>query len=479
MPQTALTNEPLAFEPMQLNEKLAFLACYSHYVIALQCEHQDQQALDLFKASSDVCPAVLVQAEELPQFPAELFELIAAKFGLQLENPELGLSQWVRAEPARPLVIITGCERLNDKVLTAICGLASRAGLGLTLFSRTGLAKKLDPAVANVLHTTVKKLQSRDIKQLLHRRAQSDVRLSEADIQSVVEQSRGSVQKADGLLAELMTAERKNLGLPLAHMSMLILFIAIVIGAFMMIPSEDTVSRELAVTPTPLSGSIEEMQQVSTRAPERASITGIAQSGDVRPAQASRETTAITVESTRPRGLDAATSSDVPAQAQVSSAERVQSEAPLVESGPVVAESDVSDALAADVRPDKTPIVLETADPNAWVNRLPATSAGVIRQPVDGYQTQGEWLLAADSSAYTLQIMGSHDESRIKAFMSAHPDYEHFGYFETRHLNQPWFVLTYGRYPDRNAAVDAITRLPAPLKAQKPWARGVNTVRGG
>lgn len=474
-PQTAM--DPLAFEPIQLNEKLAFLACYSHYIIALQSDQQDQQAADLYRASREVCPVILLGARDLPQFPAEQYASLAQAFGLQTDAPEKALGQFVESETARPLVILTGCESMDARQLASMCGLASRLGLGLTLFSRTNLTRKIDPALGNVLHTTVRKLDSRDIKQLLYRRAQPEVRLSDSDLQTVVEKSRGNLNKADSLLTEMMSREQKNLGLPLAHMSMLILFLGLVVGGFLMIPSDDVVTTEVVVQPK----NSESINRISTKAPDTTRLTEVTQG--ISNTAASGNT------------LAAGHSTEKLAPAPVSDTQRVAEPRNQVTEPEPNSLSEQQTPVAS----TPPPIVLDSVDPNAWINDLPATAAGssapvrtsTLSSPAavrddaaygstqNPGQSQGEWLLSADPSAYTLQIMGSHDESRIRAFMASHPYHDEFGYFETRHLNQPWFVLTYGRYPNRDAAVTAIDGLSARLKAQKPWARGVKTVRGG
>lgn len=460
----------LELEPIKLSDKLAFLACYSQYVIALQSQHQEQQALQLFNACNDVCPVAVMAAADLGEGLTDLYVAVNHGFGVTADNPEAGLAQFVRSQTVRPLLILTGCEHVAERQLAMICALAGKLGFGLTLFSQTSLARKLGERVNNVLHTTVRKLDARDVKQLLHQRARQEVKVSDSDIDRVLSESQSDLQKADSLLAELTTIERRNLGLPLAHMSMLILFLAVVVGGFALIPKDNTAIQTVAIAPKHPG---DEVEQVSTRANANAPLIN-----------KGAGTSAVTDD-----GPEADQQSMVTSMVTKPEPAALAKDPAVEENLPQPKPEPVQEAIAKEL---SAPVQLANEDPNAWINNLPATAAGTRRTtsqltPIEpGRQlqrevsalTQAAWLQQADPAAYTLQILGSHDEGSIRTFMAKHPGLEHFGYFETRHLNQPWFVLTYGRYADRDAAVNAIPQLEAALRAQKPWARGVRTIRG-
>ncbi len=439
--QTA--SQAMAFEPMELGEKLSFLACYSRYIIALQSEHQEQQALELYNASSEVCEVIVMAGSELPVRATDQYSELAAAFGLATDrHPDAVLAEFVDTQMVRPLVILTGCDQMTDEQLVNAYALADRTGIGLTLFSKVSLkTRRASRNAGHVLHTTVRKLNSRDVKQLLRRKVRDDVQVSEQDIQSVIDRSKGNVDKADAILSEIVSTERKNLGLPLAHMSMVILFLVVAVGGFVFIPESSTVEIQADLQPK-VTG--ESLNRVSTKREDRfASLT------DVEPEK---------VEVAAPKSHTMVT-------------DPVVEEEVVSEPIPEVAETPIVDTSVIE---KSGPIQIATADPNAWINSLPATASGggqVISS------SQRDWLASAPGSAYTLQIIGSHDESRIVAFMEQYPALEEFGYFETSHRNQPWFVLTYGRYDDRDAAVLAINDLILPLREQKPWARGVASIR--
>lgn len=446
MPNPQTADVALAFEPIELNDKLAFLACYSRYVIALQAESPHNLAQELADTCEEICPVLLISGDKLASNPASLYETLATGFGLASSHGEKALVELVRSVPVRPLVIVSRAEQLEQRQLTLISGIAAQTGLGLLLLSRNSLQRKMSAFSDNVLHTTVNKLNARDVKQLLHRRVNPSLKVSELDIHRVLNESRGDLQRADSLVQDLIVSERRHLGLPLVHMSMLILFVGLVIGGFLLIPGGETEVKPIALSPKPVP---EPMAQVSSRGQDEPPLKNAGQY-DESPAE-ERPVSQVKVSAsptTEPDDRD----------------ELAGAQTPRDSIKPGIAE----------------PIVLDSADPNAWINNLPATAAGSREEssPTQGVN-QADWLLTATDTAYTLQILGSFDESRILAFMDANPGYGDYGYFETRHLNQPWFVLTYGRYMDREAALRAIQELPFALKAQKPWARGVKTIRGG
>ena len=392
---------PVTFDPLDLADKLAFLACYSHHTIALQSDQQEHQAGELYQACQDVCQTVLLSAPELPTQVSEQHSKIAEAFGLRVDlYPEMALSDFVAAQPVRPLLILTHCDRMSETQLANVFGLADRTGLGLTLFSGVSLkSRKASQRATNILHTSVRQLMNRDVKQLLRQRAKQEVQLSESDIQKVLDRSRGNLDKADAMVSELVTSQQDQLGLPLAHMSMVVLFLAVAVGAFVMAPGQegDLVSAPVALEVTPAN-------RVSTRRED--GYSSLTTDQDDKSVASS------------PAIEPVVTASNLVAQVPASTAS-----APLDEGLGVIV-VDVAPSLAA---PETTsleeslsragPVQLVSPDPNAWINNLPATASGSLNLAAAPDLSQREWLTSAPNSAYTLQIIGSHDESRIVQFM--------------------------------------------------------------
>lgn len=87
-------------------------------------------------------------------------------------------------------------------------------------------------------------------------------------------------------------------------------------------------------------------------------------------------------------------------------------------------------------------------------------------------------LMAKPKEHFTLQMMGSLDESSVKNFIQAQTiNPSSFSYFEGRYKGQPWYVVVYGDYSDRDKALEAVQNLPESLRKQRPWARNFLSVQ--
>ena len=92
---------------------------------------------------------------------------------------------------------------------------------------------------------------------------------------------------------------------------------------------------------------------------------------------------------------------------------------------------------------------------------------------------QRAWPLGLPDDHYVLQLMGSRERAAVDRLEARQDLAAPTGVVELVHEGRPWFVLLHGDYPDRDAAIAAIRRLPPALRALKPWARSVASVRAG
>lgn len=86
-------------------------------------------------------------------------------------------------------------------------------------------------------------------------------------------------------------------------------------------------------------------------------------------------------------------------------------------------------------------------------------------------------LMAKPPQHFTLQMMGSLDENSVRSFIQSQSRPADFSYFEGRYQGRPWYVVVYGDYANRDAALTAIQNLPEPLRNQRPWARTFQSVQ--
>ncbi|OXY83485.1 SPOR domain-containing protein [Oceanimonas doudoroffii] len=106
--------------------------------------------------------------------------------------------------------------------------------------------------------------------------------------------------------------------------------------------------------------------------------------------------------------------------------------------------------------------------------RVPA-DATPAAQPVPA-ATPASSLFQKPAGHYTLQLMASKDRQALQQLASRHTLQPAWVY--ARQLNdQPWFVLIFGDFASAELARRAIERLPAELRAAKPWPKPFGQVQ--
>ncbi len=165
-------------------------------------------------------------------------------------------------------------------------------------------------------------------------------------------------------------------------------------------------------------------------------------------------------------------------------------------SGPVIARIPASPApqatqplaapgtISAPESPAKPPIkaVAVTAD-TAPAARTDDTKPAIVEKTVPAPEsgTQGPhreaWLLAQQGELYSLQLLGSRSQKSVIDYVNRYQlDLSRTAYYRGNYRGGEWYVLMYGVYPDRQAALEARASLPAVIRKGKPWPRDLESV---
>jgi septal ring-binding cell division protein DamX len=126
--------------------------------------------------------------------------------------------------------------------------------------------------------------------------------------------------------------------------------------------------------------------------------------------------------------------------------------------------------------------------PEVQTNRETAAktiaSAAAISGPVDSVEGRlaatREWLAAAAQTTHTIQIMGTNNEEQLRGHLKALSKFLEPGKiyaFRTLAQGKPAITVVYGAYADKQAALQALEKLPAAVGANKPVLRTVNGIR--
>jgi DamX protein len=128
---------------------------------------------------------------------------------------------------------------------------------------------------------------------------------------------------------------------------------------------------------------------------------------------------------------------------------------------PVAAKPAPAPTAAPAAKPAPAPTQVATAKP------APAPAA----KPAAG----GSWYSSQAPGRYVVQILGTSSETTAQAFVAEQGG--EYRYFKKTLQGKPLYVITYGNFNDRAAALAAIKVLPAKVQAGKPWPRTVASIQ--
>jgi len=91
-----------------------------------------------------------------------------------------------------------------------------------------------------------------------------------------------------------------------------------------------------------------------------------------------------------------------------------------------------------------------------------------------------EWLARQPASTYSIQLLGAADEQQLNNHLNIivkSIEINEIFVYRTLAKGSPSLTVLYGSYSDRRAAQDALAKLPAQLKSNRPLVRTVQGIR--
>jgi len=119
-------------------------------------------------------------------------------------------------------------------------------------------------------------------------------------------------------------------------------------------------------------------------------------------------------------------------------------------------------------KPAPAPTQVATAKPAPKPAEKPAAA------PAAGGAGSG-WYSGQAATHYVVQILGTSSEATAQAYVKEQGG--EYRYFKKTLQGKPLYVVTYGSFADRNAALAAIKALPEKVQAGKPWPRTVGSIQ--
>ncbi|RON17657.1 cell division protein [Pseudomonas brassicacearum] len=143
--------------------------------------------------------------------------------------------------------------------------------------------------------------------------------------------------------------------------------------------------------------------------------------------------------------------------------------APTPAAKPVPAPTQVATAKPAPAAPAVKPAPAP-AKPAVVATAKPAEKPAPAAKAAGG-----TWYAGQPTSNYVVQILGTSSETTAQNFVKEQGG--EYRYFKKVLNGKPLYVITYGNFANRDAAVTAIKALPAKVQAGKPWPRTVASVQ--
>jgi hypothetical protein len=142
----------------------------------------------------------------------------------------------------------------------------------------------------------------------------------------------------------------------------------------------------------------------------------------------------------------------------------------LAESGPKIVEPKTVLALM-------TPAAADGEPAKEVSSKVPTAANGSVDAR---FEATREWLAGAPPTTHTIQLMGSGSEEHVRSQLKALEKVLEPGklyVFRTKAQGKPSITVVYGAFSDRQAALQALEKLPASVAANKPVVRTVNGIR--
>ena len=125
----------------------------------------------------------------------------------------------------------------------------------------------------------------------------------------------------------------------------------------------------------------------------------------------------------------------------------------------------------------RTPASAESAASAATATAAAPTAPENATQRPGGPHREA-WLLEQPGSRYSLQLLGTRHEQSIFDYMKQQRlDPTRCAYYRGSFKGGEWYVLVYGVFPSRQAALDARADLPARVRKDRPWPRSLASVQ--
>lgn len=136
-------------------------------------------------------------------------------------------------------------------------------------------------------------------------------------------------------------------------------------------------------------------------------------------------------------------------------------------------EQPPSQAMATTARPEASAPPPMPAPAASAMAPAGATQTEQIENGIKDH----DWIAAQDPQQFTVQLIGFGNKMAAIHFIHDNHIEWQAAYYSTMRSGQPWFAVVYGKFASRDAAHQALERLPSALRGASPWIRSFRDIQ--
>ncbi len=136
----------------------------------------------------------------------------------------------------------------------------------------------------------------------------------------------------------------------------------------------------------------------------------------------------------------------------------------------------VSELAVVAIESEKLPVPISQDEINSKPVLVPETEP-VLQLELWPAIHQKNWILKQSTTDYTFQLMGSWEKQEVEAFIEKYALTGDVAEFESMRNGRVWYALIYGVYANKQAALDASSKWPAPINTLPSWLRRFDSVQ--
>ncbi len=390
------------------------------------------------------------------------------------------------------MTMVDDAHQLQAAAVKRLLQIASQTELRVVFFTETGLIDTITQVAHRLelewFEIRLSGLTQADVRSYLEWRFEQagykgSLPFTTVQVEKLVSRSKGNPhlvnQLASQLLGDIESGNvERHARFPTTHIVLTALIVVIVGLVYLLVQDDEPQIEVVRVDPPVQARPAQSPAQLPEERPSLSVPAETALSPEL-------ETATQTPPLSRSVESGGALQTDTSAEVTVPPPVREDEAVDLVETNASqVDESNLETGLTTEPDPQLQPETAPQREPEAEPRQPPPTSqvpvveASQPAQSATAVALRGsDWLLKQNPSRYTLQLVTLSSFERVEALIERQADASEFAVYRTRRNDRVLYVVTYGLFSNRDAAVRAASELRGELGELNPWIRPLSMVQ--